>query len=76
MKSVSKEPNKEQGGAARKKLAVDFNMNIIFSSNSNSNADGCFKLHRYTEVCFFIRTTMGNYPLITGIAICVLVLLQ
>ena len=46
-------------------------MNIIFSSNSNNNADGCFKLHRYTEVCFFIRTTMGNYPLITGIAICV-----
>ena len=51
-------------------------MNIIFSSNSNNNADGCFKLHRYTEVCFFIRTTMGNYPLITGIAIRVLVSLQ
>ena len=45
-------------------------MNIIFSNNSNNNADGCFKLHKYTEVCFFFNcTTMGNYPLITGIAI-------
>ena len=44
-------------------------MNIIFSNNSNNNADGCFKLHRYTEVCFFICTAMGNYPLISGIAI-------
>ena len=59
-----------------KKLAVEFNMNIIFSNNSNNNADGCFKLHRYTEVCFFIRTTMGNQPLISGITIRVLVSLQ
>ena len=29
-------------------------MNIIFPDNKNDNADGCFKLHRYTEVCFFI----------------------
>ena len=59
-----------------KKLAVEFNMNIIFSNNSNNNADGCFKLHRYTEVCFFICTAMGNYPLITGITIRVSVWLQ
>ena len=59
-----------------KKLAVDFNMNTIFSNTLNNNADGCFKLHRYTEVCFFICTTMGNYPLITGIAIRVSVSLQ
>ena len=47
-------------------------MNIIFSNNSNSNADGCFKLHKDTEVklLFFLKcTTMGNYHLITGIAI-------
>ena len=68
-KKHTKEPNKEQSGAARKKLSVEFNVNIIFSNNSNNNADGCFKLHRYTEVCFFICMTMGNYPLITGIAI-------
>ena len=75
-KKHTKEPNKKQSGAAMKKLAVDFNMNIIFSNKSNNNADGCFKLHRYTEVCFFICTTMGNYPLISGIAIRVSVSLQ
>ena len=67
-KKHTKEPNKEQSRAAKKKLAMEFNMNIIFS-NLNNNADGWFKLHRYTEVCFFICTTMGNCPLITGIAI-------
>ena len=76
-KKQSKEPNKEQSRAAEKKLALEFNMNIIFSSNvSNNNADGCFKLHKYTEVYFFICTNMGNYSLITGIAIRVSVSLQ
>ena len=54
-------------------------MNIIFSNNWNNNADGCFKLHKYTEIklFFFLNcTTMGNYPLITGIAIRVSVSLQ
>ena len=46
-----------------KKLAVEFNMNIIFSNNSNNNADGCFKLHRYTEVCFFYLHGYGKLPL-------------
>ena len=36
-------------------------MNIIFSSNvSNNNADGCFKLHKYTEVCFFYLHEYGK----------------
>ena len=57
--------------AAKEKLAMEFIMNITFSNNSNNNADGFFKLHKYTEVFFFFWncTTMGNYPLITGIAI-------
>ena len=52
-KKQTKEPNKEQSRAAKKKLAMEFDMNIIFS-NSNNNADGCFKLHKYTEVGFFL----------------------
>ena len=54
-KKQTKEPNKEQSRAAKKKLAMEFNMSIIFSNNvSNNNVDGCFKLHKYTEVCFFL----------------------
>ena len=41
-KKHTKEPNKEQSRAAKKKLAMEFNMNIIFSNYSNNNADGCF----------------------------------
>ena len=41
-KKHTKEPNKEQSRAAKKKLAMEFNMNIIFSNNSSNNADGCF----------------------------------
>ena len=57
-KKHTKEPNKEQSRAAKKKLAMEFIMNIIFSNNSNNNADGCFKLHKYTEVklCFFFKS--------------------
>ena len=44
-KKHTKEPNKEQSRAAKKKLAMEY---IIFSNNSNNNADGCFKLHKYT----------------------------
>ena len=75
-KKHTKEPNKKQSGAARKKLSVEFNVNIIFSNNSNNNADGCFKFHRYTKVCFFICTAMENYPVISGTAIRVSVSLQ
>ena len=46
------EPNKEQSSAAKKKLAMEFNMNIISFNYSKSNADGCFKLQNYAEVCF------------------------
>ena len=53
LKKHTREPNKEQSRAAKKKLAMEFNMNIIFTNNLNNNADGCFKLHKYTEVCFF-----------------------
>ena len=35
----------EQSRAAKKKLAMEY---IIFSNNSNNNADGSFKLHKYT----------------------------
>ena len=45
LKKHTKEPNKEQSRAAKKKLAMEY---IIFSNNSKYNADGCFKLHKYT----------------------------
>ena len=48
---------------AKKKLAMEFNMNIIFSDNSNNNADGSFKLHKYTEICFFYLHYYGKLPL-------------
>ena len=48
---------------AKKKLAMEFNMNIIFSDNSNNNADGSFKLHKYTEVCFFYLHYYEKLPL-------------
>ena len=40
-------------------------MNIIFSNNSNNNADGCLKLHKYTEVklFFFKLHDYGQLPL-------------
>ena len=31
---------------------MEFIMNINFSNNSNNNADGCFKLYKYTESKF------------------------
>ena len=62
-KKHTKEPNKEQSRAAKKKLAMEFIMNIIFSNNSNNNADGCFKLYKYTEVCFFNLHDYGKLPL-------------
>ena len=38
-------------------------MNIIFSNNSNNNTDGCFKLYKYAEVCFFNLHDYGKLPL-------------
>ena len=62
-KKQTKEPNKEQSRAAKEKLAMEFNMNIIFSNNvSNNNAEVCFKLHKYTEVCFFYLHDYGKLP--------------
>ena len=37
-------------------------MNIIFS-NLKNNANGCFKLYRYTEVCLFYLHDYGKLPL-------------
>ena len=41
-KKHTKEQSKEQSSAAKKKLAMAFNMNIIFSNYSNNNADCYF----------------------------------
>ena len=68
LKNTRRSRIKSRAEKLGRNLAVDFNMNIIFPSNSNNNADGCFKLHRYTEVCFFICTTMGNLRICSCLA--------